>query len=53
VRIILKGDIPNPINRPVGCAFNPRCPKVQDICRTQTPELIQVGGRKVSCHFPD
>lgn len=52
-RIILKGDIPNPINRPAGCAFNPRCPKVQDICRTQTPELIQVAGRKVSCHFPD
>jgi oligopeptide/dipeptide ABC transporter ATP-binding protein len=52
-RIILKGDIPNPINRPAGCAFNPRCPKVQDICRTQSPELIQVAGRKVSCHFPD
>lgn len=52
-RIILKGDIPNPINRPAGCAFNPRCPKVQEICRTQSPELIQVAGRKVSCHFPD
>lgn len=51
-RIILKGDIPNPINRPAGCAFNPRCPKVQDICRVQTPELIQVQTRKVACHFP-
>lgn len=51
-RIILKGDIPNPINRPAGCAFNPRCPKVQDICRVQTPELIQLQTRKVACHFP-
>jgi len=52
-RIILKGDIPNPINVPDGCAFNPRCPKVQDICRTKSPELIQLGNRQVSCHFPE
>jgi oligopeptide/dipeptide ABC transporter ATP-binding protein len=53
VRIILKGDIPNPINRPDGCAFNPRCPKAQDICRTKAPELLQVGTRQVACHFPE
>jgi len=52
-RIILKGDIPNPINRPDGCVFNPRCPKAQDICRTKEPELLQVGTRQVACHFPD
>ncbi|CAB4655115.1 unannotated protein [freshwater metagenome] len=52
-RIILKGDIPNPINKPDGCAFNPRCPKVQDICRTKSPELIQLGNRQVACHFPE
>jgi len=52
-RIILKGDIPNPINRPDGCVFNPRCPKVQDICRTNSPELIQIGARQVACHFPE
>jgi oligopeptide/dipeptide ABC transporter ATP-binding protein len=52
-RIILKGDIPNPINRPDGCVFNPRCPKAQDICRTKAPELLQVGTRQVACHFPD
>lgn len=52
-RIILKGDIPNPINRPSGCAFNPRCPKVQDICRTNSPELVQIGNRQVACHFPE
>ena len=52
-RIILKGDIPNPINRPNGCVFNPRCPKAQEICRTKEPELLQVGTRQVACHFPD
>jgi oligopeptide/dipeptide ABC transporter ATP-binding protein len=52
-RIILKGDIPNPINRPDGCVFNPRCPKAQDICRTKAPELLQVGTREVACHFPE
>lgn len=51
-RIILKGDIPNPINRPEGCVFNPRCPKVQDICRTESPLLVQIGARQVACHFP-
>lgn len=51
-RIILTGDIPNPINRPSGCAFNPRCPKAADICRTQSPELMTIGTRQVACHFP-
>lgn len=51
-RIILKGDIPNPINRPSGCAFNPRCPIAADICRTQSPELMTIGNRQVACHFP-
>ena len=51
-RNILKGDIPNPINRPTGCVFNPRCPKAQDICRSSEPALIQINNRKVACHFP-
>lgn len=51
-RIILKGDIPNPINRPSGCAFNPRCPIAADICRTQSPELMTIGNRQIACHFP-
>jgi len=52
-RIILTGDIPNPINQPDGCAFNPRCPKVQEICRAKSPQLVQLGNRQVSCHFPE
>ena len=52
-RIILKGDIPNPINRPSGCVFNPRCPKAEAKCLTDSPELVQIGNRKVACHFPE
>jgi oligopeptide/dipeptide ABC transporter ATP-binding protein len=52
-RIILKGDLPSPINPPSGCVFNTRCWKAQDICRTKTPELLQVGKSAVACHFPD
>jgi len=45
-RIPVKGEIPNPINPPPGCTFNPRCPLAFDLCRQQSPELI--GG--VACH---
>jgi peptide/nickel transport system ATP-binding protein len=45
-RIPVKGEIPNPINPPPGCAFNPRCPLVFDLCRQQAPELIN----GVACH---
>ena len=52
-RIILKGDLPSPINPPAGCVFNTRCWKAQDICRSKTPELLQVGKSSVACHFPE
>jgi peptide/nickel transport system ATP-binding protein len=45
-RIPVKGEIPNPINPPPGCSFNPRCPLAFDLCRQQAPALI--GG--VACH---
>jgi peptide/nickel transport system ATP-binding protein len=45
-RIPVSGEIPNPIDPPPGCAFNPRCPQVFDLCRRQAPALI--GG--VACH---
>ncbi|SMX59678.1 Oligopeptide transport ATP-binding protein AppF [Bradyrhizobium sp. ORS 285] len=45
-RIPVKGEIPNPINPPSGCTFNPRCPLAFDLCRQKSPELI--GG--VACH---
>lgn len=37
----IPGSVPNPSEMPGGCAFNPRCPEVMDICRTETPDLIE------------
>jgi peptide/nickel transport system ATP-binding protein len=45
-RIPVRGEIPNPINPPTGCTFNPRCPFANDRCRTEIPPLL--GG--VACH---
>jgi len=47
------GEIPDPINPPPGCAYNPRCPLADAICREQRPELRDVGGRRVACHMVD
>ncbi len=50
-RIILAGDVPSPINPPRGCAFHPRCPLVQDICRVEMPPLREISaGHWVACH---
>jgi oligopeptide transport system ATP-binding protein len=50
-RILLTGDVPSPVNPPKGCHFNPRCHLANDICREQTPELIDVGVEHwVACH---
>jgi peptide/nickel transport system ATP-binding protein len=45
-RIPVKGEIPNPINPPTGCSFNPRCPLAFDLCRREAPRLIN----GVACH---
>ncbi len=51
-RIILKGEVPSPLNPPEGCPFSTRCPYAKDICFKEKPPLRDVGGRKVACHFP-
>lgn len=51
-RIILKGDMPSPMNPPAGCAFHTRCIYVQEMCRTTMPLLAERNGRMAACHFP-
>ena len=51
-KIILTGDVPNPIDPPHGCRFHPRCSYAKEICRTTEPQLERAGGseRTVACH---
>ncbi len=50
-RIILRGDPPNPVDRPRGCAFHPRCSRAVARCREEVPQLQPVGdGRLAACH---
>jgi peptide/nickel transport system ATP-binding protein len=50
--LILKGDVPSPINPPSGCRFHTRCPYVFDRCRVEEPELRQsVEGQWAACHL--
>jgi oligopeptide/dipeptide ABC transporter ATP-binding protein len=52
-RIVLTGDVPNPIDRPSGCPFHTRCPYVQERCIVDRPPLAEVApGRFTACHFP-
>ncbi|MDR0352491.1 MAG: ATP-binding cassette domain-containing protein [Opitutaceae bacterium] len=54
-RIVLKGDVPSPINPPPGCPFHPRCPRATDRCRVDAPALRPAAagraGHLVSCHY--
>jgi peptide/nickel transport system ATP-binding protein len=53
-RIILKGDVPSPVNPPKGCRFHTRCPYVFDRCRTEEPRLRLHGeGHLAACHLHD
>ena len=47
-----RGEIPNPIDPPIGCRFHPRCPIAEKICSQQQPRLVEVEtDHHVACHL--
>jgi peptide/nickel transport system ATP-binding protein len=51
--VVIKGEIPSPVNPPSGCRFHTRCPSyIGDVCRLKEPELRDIGkGHFVACHL--
>ncbi len=50
-RTPVQGEVPNPLDPPPGCAFNPRCPHANARCRAERPALHEAGeGTRVACH---
>jgi peptide/nickel transport system ATP-binding protein len=49
-RTPVAGEVPNPLDPPPGCTFNPRCPHARDKCREVRPELLPFDGANVACH---
>jgi len=48
-----KGEIPDPINPPPGCAYHPRCPLAEARCKEERPEMRRLGETRVACHLAE
>ncbi len=48
-----KGEIPDPINPPSGCAYHPRCPLATTQCKLERPEMRLLGQSRVACHMAE
>ena len=49
-RTPVKGEVPNPLSPPTGCAFHPRCPHANERCHRERPALQEFAGIRVACH---
>ncbi len=52
-RIVLTGEVPNPVDKPTGCPFRTRCPYARERCAVERPRLtVTASGRHTACHYP-
>jgi dipeptide transport system ATP-binding protein len=52
-RMVLKGELPSPLDPPAGCVFSTRCPYATDECRGERPALRTLDERRIACHYAE